>query len=34
MNAESIARLTREQIEAINRVAGDMIEAFGYPKLG
>ena len=30
MNAESIKRLTPEQIETITRVAGEMINAFGY----
>jgi hypothetical protein len=33
MNAESIARLASEQIERINQVAGDMIDAFGYARL-
>jgi len=33
MNAESIGRLNRDQIDIINRVAGDMIEAFGYARL-
>jgi hypothetical protein len=30
MNAESIRRLSREQIDLLNQVAGDMIESFGY----
>jgi hypothetical protein len=30
MNGESIDRLSREQIDRINQVAGDMIESFGY----
>jgi hypothetical protein len=33
MNAESIERLTREQIDLVNQVAGDMIESFGYTRL-
>ena len=33
MNPESIERLSRDQIERINEVAGGMIEAFGYRKL-
>ena len=33
MNAESIERLTREQIDLVNQVAGDMIESFGYTLL-
>lgn len=33
MNAESIERLSRKQIDTINQVAGDMIESFGYTLL-
>jgi len=33
MNDESISRLTSEQIQRINDVAGDMLDAFGYPRL-
>lgn len=33
MNDESIQRLDRQQIDLINQVAGDAIEAFGYTKL-
>ena len=33
MNAESIARLSRVQIDRINRVAADMLESFGYERL-
>lgn len=33
MNPESIKKLTREQIDKINIVAGDMIEQFGYTRL-
>jgi hypothetical protein len=33
MNAESIERLSREQIDLVNQVAGDMIESFGYKRL-
>lgn len=33
MNADSIKRLTPEQIEQVNRVAGDAIEAFGYERM-
>lgn len=33
MNAESIERLSREQIDLVNHVAGDMIESFGYTLL-
>lgn len=33
MNLDSIKRLTSEQIEMINRIAGDSIESYGYTKL-
>ena len=33
MNDESIKRLDRQQIDLINQIAGDAIEAFGYTKL-
>lgn len=33
MNAESINRLSPPQIEAVTRVAGEMIDVFGYPRL-
>ena len=33
MNAESIQRLSRQQIDLINHVAGDMIDSFGYTRL-
>mgnify|MGYP001827562104 CR=1 FL=1 len=33
MNAESIERLSREQIDLVNQVAGDIIESFGYTRL-
>jgi hypothetical protein len=33
MNAESIARLSRVQIDRINQVAADMLESFGYDRL-
>ncbi len=33
MNQESIDRLSPAQIEQINRIAGDMIDAFGYTRL-
>jgi hypothetical protein len=33
MNAESIARLTPEQIKRITEVAGEMLDEFGYPRL-
>lgn len=31
LNAESIARLTREEIDTIAQVAGDLLARFGYP---
>lgn len=34
MNEESIARLTDEQIRRINEVAGEMLDHFGYRRLG
>jgi hypothetical protein len=33
MNAESIERLTPEQIKRITEVAGEMLDEFGYPRL-
>jgi hypothetical protein len=33
MNSESIRRLSREQIDKINQVAGEMLDAFGYEQL-
>ena len=33
MNAESIQRLTAEQIERFNNVAGDMLDELGYARL-
>lgn len=33
MNAESIQRLRRDQIDRINQVAGDMLDTLGYGKL-
>ncbi len=33
MNQESIDRLSREQIDKINEVAGDMLDHYGYPRL-
>ncbi|UCB54714.1 MAG: sulfotransferase, partial [Thiotrichales bacterium] len=33
MNADSIERLSREDIERINQVAGDLIESLGYTRL-
>ncbi len=33
MNNESISRLSKQQIETINDVAGDMLDEFGYPRL-
>ena len=33
MNAESFGRLSREQINRINEVAGDMLDKFDYPRL-
>ncbi len=33
MNADNIERLSREQIDLVNQVAGDMIESFGYTRL-
>lgn len=33
MNSDSIKRLDRQQIDLINQVAGDAIEAFGYNRL-
>ena len=33
MNEESISRLTPKQIERVNDVAGDMLDAFGYQRL-
>lgn len=33
MNPESISRLTDEQIQRINDVAGSMLDAFDYPRL-
>jgi hypothetical protein len=33
MNQESIDRLSPEQIQQINRIAGDLIESSGYTKL-
>jgi len=33
MNGESIQRLSRDQIEQINQVAGDMLDAFGYERM-
>jgi hypothetical protein len=33
MNNESIGRLSREQIDKINQVAGDMLDAYGYERL-
>jgi hypothetical protein len=34
LNGESIRRLSEEQINAINDVAGDMLARYGYPILG
>lgn len=33
MNQESIARLSTEQVDLINQVAGDMLDEFGYTRL-
>lgn len=33
MNDESTGRLSRDQIDKINQVAGDMLDAFGYKRL-
>ena len=33
MNQESINRLSKEQIAQINKVAGDMLDKYGYPRL-
>ncbi len=33
MNHESIEKLSRDQLDTINRVAGEMLEAFGYTQL-